>query len=272
MIYSLFIFHRNRCIFIAQYPQRGSALPASVSDPSAAAAAAAAAGPQQQHRSSSTARGSSARATTGPSGAAAAAAAQQTAAAFPQSASLQQRIAGGSTLVVAAPAAAAAAAAAGTATGGAAGASSLPPGTSSLRVSSCDPLGGATTWRPLTKRQQQTGRLLAGLLYSMRRFCEQIGPSVSPSNSSSSSSSSFNSFTTANYKLHYFETPTGYGFACLSSRDVPYLYEALQHIYVSLFLELILKSPSFIPAKQIDSPVFAEHLHMFLSSLPAWDS
>lgn len=272
MIYSLFIFHRNRCIFIAQYPQRGSNPPAPVgADPATATITGA---PQQQPRSNSSARGSSAR-TGGGGGAGAglsASAAQQASSVFPNSVSLQLRASGGSTLVVASPAATAA-----TATGAAGGVLSVPRGSSSssaFRTSSFDPIGqgpATSSWGHLTKRQQQTGRLLAGLLYSMRRFCEQIGPSVSPSNNSnSSSSSSFSSFATPNYRLHYFETPTGYGFACLSSPEIPFLSEELHHIYVSLFVELVLKSPAFSPTKQIDSPVFAEQLHSFLSSLPAW--
>ncbi|CDJ66298.1 Trafficking protein particle complex subunit 1, related [Eimeria necatrix] len=258
MIYSVYVFHRNRCIFIAQYSQRGANVPPGSSDPDGLTAAAAAQQQQQQQRGSTGARGSAARG----AGAAATAAAQQ-ASAFPHNVSLQRSPAGSSLAAAAAGPLAAAAAA---------GAPHI--GSNGARGSSSDPLVPGGPWGPLTKRQQQTGRLLAGLLYSMRRFCEQVGPSVSSSSSSSSSSnsSSFSSFATPHYKLHYLETATGYGFACLSSPEVPYMSEALQFIYSSLFLELVIKSPSFSPSKQIDSPVFAEQLHLFLSSLPAWES
>ncbi|CDJ41268.1 hypothetical protein, conserved [Eimeria tenella] len=253
MIYSVYVFHRNRCIFIAQYSQRGANVPPGSSDPDGLTAAATA--QQQQQRGSTGARGSAARG----AGVAATAAAQQ-ASAFPHNVSLQRSPVGSSLAAAAAPLAAAAATGA------------HPSGSNGVRGSSSDPLVPGGPWGPLTKRQQQTGRLLAGLLYSMRRFCEQVGPSVSSSSSSNSNSSSFSSFATPHYKLHYLETATGYGFACLSSPEVPYMSEALQFIYASLFLELVIKSASFSPSKQIDSPVFAEQLHLFLSSLPAWDS
>ena len=251
MIYSVYIFHRNRCIFVAQYPQRGTNPALAGSDSAAATAAAAAAAQQQQQRSSSSGGGSSRQGS-----------------AFPHDVSLQRSTAGSALVAAPVPAA-----------GAAAAAGSLQQRASNGQGGSClDTLAAGGPGAPLTKRQQQTGRLLSGLLYSMRRFCEQVGPSVSSScsnsnsSSSSSNSSSFNCFSTPHYKLHYLETPTGYGFACLSSPEVPYLSAALQHIYVNIFLETVIKSPSFSPSKPVNNSLFAEHLRSFLSTLPAWES
>ncbi|KAL8427969.1 hypothetical protein Efla_004227 [Eimeria flavescens] len=231
MIHAFYIFHINRCIFIAQYPQRGSSAAAlAASDPAAAAAAAAAgvSGQQQQHYKGSTsngARGASLRVAGG--------AGQQQVGGFSHG-SLSVPLAGGKA-GGGAPATAATRNSAAAALGGGSSSSS-----SGGRVHSVEPLGasGAVSWGPLSKREQQAGRLLSGLLFSMRRFCEQIGPASSIS-SSSSSGASFTAFATPLYKLHYLRTQTGYGFACLTSPEVAYLEEALQHIYGSLFVDLL---------------------------------
>ncbi|KAL8273813.1 hypothetical protein Esti_002287 [Eimeria stiedai] len=262
MIHAFYIFHINRCIFIAQYPQRGSAAAAvSPTDAGAAAAAATTGGSQQQqHRGSSNGiRGASLREA---AATAAGIGGQQQYSTFTQGALSVPAAAGrlgGS--------AASAAAARGSLAAASSGSGRVAPPVDG-HLGRCSVV---VPWGPSSKREQQAGRLLSGLLFSMRRFCEQIGPGAPPPNSSSSSSSSFTAFSTPLYKLHYLRTCTGYGFACLTSPEVAYLEEALAHIYGSLFVERVIKSPSFAPSQQIDDPLFAEQLHQFLASLPAWE-
>lgn len=49
--------------------------------------------------------------------------------------------------------------------------------------------------------------------------------------------SSFVSFTTSQYKLHYYETPTNIKFVMLTDLKSPPMRVALQQIYINLFVE-----------------------------------
>lgn len=45
------------------------------------------------------------------------------------------------------------------------------------------------------------------------------------------------SFTTSQYKLHYYETPTNIKFVMLTDLKSPSMRVALQQIYINLFVE-----------------------------------
>lgn len=51
------------------------------------------------------------------------------------------------------------------------------------------------------------------------------------------SSISFISYTTSQYKLHYYETPTNTKFVMLTDLKSPSMRIALQQIYINLFVE-----------------------------------
>ena len=48
---------------------------------------------------------------------------------------------------------------------------------------------------------------------------------------------SFVSYTTSQYKLHYYETPTSIKFVMLTDLKSPSMRIALQQIYINLFVE-----------------------------------
>lgn len=48
---------------------------------------------------------------------------------------------------------------------------------------------------------------------------------------------SFVSYTTSQYKLHYYETPTNIKFVMLTDLKSPSMRIALQQIYINLFVE-----------------------------------
>ncbi|CBZ56088.1 putative sybindin-like family domain-containing protein [Neospora caninum Liverpool] len=142
-----------------------------------------------------------------------------------------------------------------------------------------------------TRQQLHLEKLLSGLLFSMKKFCEQIGPqpqqpgaphggSVATGGAGSVASQlqqrrpsttiggPFHAFTTPTYKLHCLETPTGYKFVCLTSPDVPTLRDSLNHIYVALFVEFVVKAPGYRPSLPVTQPIFVDQLVAFLKSLP----
>lgn len=225
MIYSLYIFHRNRCIFVAQYfpkeaaaewPPRGLS---NFSSPPKATAL--------DNASSLVSASSEAAAKTSSS------------------------------------------------------AEEASSGVASLRPAEGERQVPHPSQEATATKQLQAGRLLSGLLFSMRVFCQQISPSATPKKTVSVSAGgplaghrdsdiSFTSFCTPTYRLHYLETPTGYKFACLTNPEVPYMKEALHHVYVHLFVEIVIKGPAFSPSKPVHSPAFAEQLQLYLRSLPCW--
>nr|CEL70839.1 TPA: sybindin-like family domain-containing protein,putative [Neospora caninum Liverpool] len=146
-----------------------------------------------------------------------------------------------------------------------------------------------------TRQQLHLEKLLSGLLFSMKKFCEQIGPqpqqpgaphggSVATGGAGSVASQlqqrrpsttiggPFHAFTTPTYKLHCLETPTGYKFVCLTSPDVPTLRDSLNHIYVALFVEFVVKAPGYRPSLPVTQPIFVDQLVAFLKSLPYFAS
>ena len=59
--------------------------------------------------------------------------------------------------------------------------------------------------------------------------------------------SSFVSYSTSQYKLHYYETPTNIKFVMLTDLKSPSMRLALQQIYINLFVEYGMSSPSQRP-------------------------
>ncbi|GAB7362341.1 hypothetical protein MBLNU230_g2667t1 [Neophaeotheca triangularis] len=76
-------------------------------------------------------------------------------------------------------------------------------------------------------------KLIFGTIFSLRRICSQLG----------GAGDSFLSYRTAEYKLHYFETPTQLKFVMLTSVAVGSMRTVLYQIWASLFVEFVVKSP-----------------------------
>lgn len=76
----------------------------------------------------------------------------------------------------------------------------------------------------------------------------------------------FYSFTTNNYKLHFLESLSGIKIIMNTSANVGDCRDALAYIYDSLFCELVLKNPLYVPGHPIDSELFATRLKAFIGS------
>ncbi|PFH38214.1 Sybindin family protein [Besnoitia besnoiti] len=186
--------------------------------------------------------------------------------------------------------------AAGASLGGGSQASLLPRGASAAGKAAEDSRGalakggvGSEAGNPHTRQQQHLEKLLSGLLFSMKTFCEQIGPQpqqpgglqsgggrgggsvasqLQQRRACAAIGGPFHAFTTSTYKLHCLETPTGYKFVCLTSPEVPTLRDSLHHIYVAFFVEFVVQAPGYLPGLAVTQPIFVEQLVAFLKSLP----
>ena len=90
-------------------------------------------------------------------------------------------------------------------------------------------------------------KLLFGLIFSLKRFCEMNSPS------SSKASPDFHSFTTSSYRLHFYETPTGLKFILISEPSIPHLRDQLLQLH-KFYVQFCAKNPLY----QRGAPITSE--------------
>eukprot|EP01068_Selenidium_serpulae_P011754 Selendium_serpulae@DN5720_c0_g1_i1.p1 len=108
--------------------------------------------------------------------------------------------------------------------------------------------------------QREEQKLLSGLLFSLKSFSQKLDPQPQPEGQVLPVSNPFNSFTTALYKLHYFETPTGYKFVMMTDPSVADMKESMKRIYSDLFVQMVVRNASYEVGSLIESPEFEEAL------------
>ena len=110
-----------------------------------------------------------------------------------------------------------------------------------------------------------------GLCFTLRAFAAAMSPNpelqrpfMAPLRINDGSV--FYSFTTNNYKLHFFESPSGIKIIMNTSANVGDCREALQYIYDSLLCELVIKNPLYVPGHPFESELFTTKLNLFIAS------
>lgn len=81
--------------------------------------------------------------------------------------------------------------------------------------------------RPGKLSAQDDAKLIFGTIFSLRNMVRKLG----------GPDDSFISFRTAQYKLHYYETPTNIKFVMLTDTQTPTMRQVLHQIYVNLYVE-----------------------------------
>jgi hypothetical protein len=80
----------------------------------------------------------------------------------------------------------------------------------------------------------------------------------------------FYSFTTKEYKLHYFESLTGLRFALTTDPSVGRLTKILRNFY-KLYVDMCVKNPLYKLGTPIDSPQFLAKIQNAIETLPFYD-
>ena len=75
------------------------------------------------------------------------------------------------------------------------------------------------------------------------------------------------SCSTSTYKLHCYETATGFRFVLLTDLASGEMRDALRHIYSELFVECIVKNPVCSLDECISAPSFLSGLDEYILSL-----
>ncbi|KAJ5888934.1 hypothetical protein N7495_008975 [Penicillium taxi] len=106
-------------------------------------------------------------------------------------------------------------------------------------------------------------KLVFGTVFSLRNMVRKLG----------GEEDNFVSYSTSQYKLHYYETPTNIKFVMLTDLKSPSMRIALQQIYINLFVEYVVKNP-LSPTEHpggvgVNNELFEESLEQFVTRVLA---
>lgn len=82
-------------------------------------------------------------------------------------------------------------------------------------------------------RASDDAKLIFGTVFSLRNMVRKLG----------GEDDAFISFRTAQYKLHYYETPSNLRFAMLTEPGALSMRNVLHQIYINLWVEYVVKNP-----------------------------
>lgn len=113
------------------------------------------------------------------------------------------------------------------------------------------------------KAGDDDAKLVFGTVFSLRNMVRKLG----------GEEDNFVSYSTSQYKLHYYETPTNIKFVMLTDLKSPSMRIALQQIYINLFVEYVVKNP-LSPTEHpggvgVNNELFEESLEQFVTRVLA---
>lgn len=107
--------------------------------------------------------------------------------------------------------------------------------------------------------EDQEFKLMYGMIFSIKSFISRM--------SDKTSKDSFVSYKTSQYKLHYYESPTGIKIILNTDVNVGRLQDTLQHIYRKIFVEYVTCNPQCKQDCWVESELFAKTLTQYIESL-----
>lgn len=103
---------------------------------------------------------------------------------------------------------------------------------------------------------ENVAKIIFGVVYSLRTATRKL-----------TGSDSFLSYSTSQYKVHYFETPSNLKLVLFTDPDTQLLSAALQELYATLYIEYVIKNPI---TDGVDNEMFSMSLDAFIRSLPGF--
>ncbi|KAI0879195.1 snare-like protein [Hypoxylon argillaceum] len=87
--------------------------------------------------------------------------------------------------------------------------------------------------KPRRNKSADDAKLIFGTIFSLRNMVRKLG----------GDDDAFIAFRTAQYKMHYYETPTNLRFALLTEPGALSMRNVLHQIYINLWVEYVVKNP-----------------------------
>ncbi|CAG8535707.1 9739_t:CDS:2 [Funneliformis mosseae] len=113
---------------------------------------------------------------------------------------------------------------------------------------------------------EEEAKLVYGVVFSLRNFVKKL----------SGSQDGFLAYKTSNYKLHYYETPTGLKFVMNTDPGIDSLRQILRQIYTSFYVEYVVKNPlsptEHLGGEGVNNEYFKAAVDKFVKTLPAYES
>ncbi|CAG8444556.1 8269_t:CDS:2 [Diversispora eburnea] len=113
---------------------------------------------------------------------------------------------------------------------------------------------------------EEESKLVYGVILSLRNFVRKL----------SGSQDGFLSYRTSNYKLHYYETPTGLKFVINTDIMVDSLRPVLRQIYTNFYVEYVVKNPlspiEHPGGEGVNNEYFKVAVDKFVKTLSIYDS
>ena len=106
-----------------------------------------------------------------------------------------------------------------------------------------------------TSSKSDREHLLFGLLFSLRRTSLKLSPNEKPS--------MFSTLTTSGYKLHFYQTATGYMFILLTPTTTKNYRKNLINFFSQIFLPHVVLNPLYDLDTQIKIPSFDSAIDTF---------
>lgn len=104
--------------------------------------------------------------------------------------------------------------------------------------------------------QDEEFKLMFGLLFSIRSFVSRMSPT--------DQNDGFVSYRTNQYKLHFYETPSGLKFVINTDLSVGNIHDVLQQLYSQVFVEYAIKNPAYSLGQPVISELFKSKLDEFI--------
>eukprot|EP00198_Chlamydomonas_reinhardtii_P006183 XP_001695519.1 component of TRAPP complex [Chlamydomonas reinhardtii] len=117
--------------------------------------------------------------------------------------------------------------------------------------------------------QEGDHKQMFGLIWTLGNFCATLDPK-DPSKPQLGTprkigqGCKFRSFTTNNYKCNFLEVPSGIKLVLNTHREAPDLSDVLQSLYDDIFVEYVVKNPTYNPGQPFTSEQFMNALNAFL--------
>lgn len=112
--------------------------------------------------------------------------------------------------------------------------------------------------------REEEGKLVYGLIISLRGVIEKISPLDIKDNSFQ--------YQTSKYKMNFWESPSGVKFVLNTDFNSPNVRELLRTIYTTVYVEYVVKNPLCIPGEYITSELFAQRLDEVVKSSLSYSS